>query len=224
MGRFASRLLAESPGFRVVLELGRAAELKPALAASGAELGLDFTIAGRGFEHGAAMLEAGIRPVIGTSGVTLAENAELDRLAHRLDLGGLVVPNFSVGIWLLQRAALEAARHLPRVSIRERHHSKKVDAPSGTALDTAERLAEARGGAAADIPIESERLPDVYAEHEVVLEGRGEVLRLSHAASGPEAFGPGILLALEHAAGVLGVERGLGVALALSTERACATI
>jgi 4-hydroxy-tetrahydrodipicolinate reductase len=212
MGRFAAALLGASPGFELVAELGREHDLRAVLPECGAELALDLTRAGLGFEHGRAILATGLRPVIGTSGVTRAESRELDRLARSRGLGGLVVPNFSLGMACLQRLALELVCHFPNVEIIERHHDQKRDAPSGTARDTAERLAAARG-TPREIPIHSVRLPGLYAHQEVQFGGPGEFLTLRHDMLGPEAFGPGILLALRHAAGAPGVAYGLEAAL-----------
>jgi 4-hydroxy-tetrahydrodipicolinate reductase len=150
--------------------------------------------------------------VIGTSGVTLEENARLDALARERSLGGLVVPNFSLGMWLLQRAAAEAAGHFEKAEIVEMHHEKKRDAPSGTALDTAERMGAAREGSSTPIPIHSVRLPGLYAHQLVILGSAGETYTLRHDMTGPEAFGPGILAGLAHAARAEGVGRGIGLA------------
>ena len=78
-----------------------------------------------------------MRPLIGTSGVTFEDDARLDAAARERGLGGLVVPNFCLGVWLMQRLALDAQRYLPALEIIEEHHASKIDAPSGTAIDTA---------------------------------------------------------------------------------------
>ncbi len=213
MGRFSAELLRGQPDFDLVAELDVGDELSTVPCDAGAELALDFTVAGRGFEHGMALLEAGVRPVIGTSGVSLEQNESLDRAARERGLGGLVVPNFSTGIWLLQRACLLAAEHFPGCEILELHHPRKADAPSGTSLDTAERIAAARGEDPSSIPIHSVRLPGMYSHQEVLFGAPGETLSLRHDMSSPEAFGPGILAALRHAAVAEGVGRGLGLAL-----------
>jgi 4-hydroxy-tetrahydrodipicolinate reductase len=137
MGAFVCELLRKSAGFELVAELGREHDLGLVLRECAARLALDLTVAGQGAVHGRRMLEAGVRPVIGTSGVTRAEAAELDALARARALGGIVVPNFSLGMACLNRAAEELARTFPAVSIVERHHERKKDAPSGTARDTA---------------------------------------------------------------------------------------
>jgi 4-hydroxy-tetrahydrodipicolinate reductase len=209
MGAFASarigleRDLRVLGGVRAKEDLGsRLRDLRPAV-------GLDFTVAGRGAEHGRVMLENGVRPLIGTSGVKPEEVADLDRLARARGLGGLVVPNFCLGIVLQQRFALEAARHYATFEILEEHHKKKKDAPSGTALDTARRLAADRGVEAASIPIHSVRIEGLYSNQTVLFGGPGEVLRIEHQNYGLEAFGPGILAALRHVMRMTGVAVGL---------------
>lgn len=210
LGRLAAELLGRTAGFEVVAAIGREDDLARRLRDSRARVALDVTRAGLGFEHGTVMLACGVRPVIGTSGVTLEENRRLDAIARERSLGGLVVPNFSVGMWLLQQAAVAAAARFERAEIVEMHHERKKDAPSGTALDTAERMRAARDGG--EIPIHSVRLPGLYAHQLVILGAAGETYTLRHDMSGPEAFGAGILAALRHAERAVGVARGIGVA------------
>ena len=214
MGRFACELLRASPDFELAAELDREHRLEAVLPECRAELALDLTVAGLGYEHGLASLRANLRPVIGTSGVSRGETARLDQAARERGLGGLVVPNFSLGMWCLQRAALEIARHFPRVEIIEEHHQHKRDSPSGTARDTAERLAAALQRPAQDFLIHSLRLPGLFAHQELRFGGPGETLTLRHDMLGPEGFGPGILLALRHASRAVGVGHGLEMALA----------
>jgi 4-hydroxy-tetrahydrodipicolinate reductase len=212
MGRFACELIEAHKDFVLIGEVRREEDFVPALDEGQAEVGLDLTRAGYGHAHGVAMLEAGIRPVVGTSGVTPADAADLDRIAREKDLGGIVVPNFSIGMWLLQEAACQIARHLDRIEIVELHHDKKHDAPSSTAIDTALRLRAARGEPDLDVPIHSVRLPGLYAHQEVLFGSAGETLRLRHDMSSPEAFAPGILRAVEYAATATGVANSLGAA------------
>jgi 4-hydroxy-tetrahydrodipicolinate reductase len=218
LGRFACDLASHSNGLALAGTVERTDDLTERLRALRPDVALDVTRAGLGYEHGRAMLECGVRPVIGTSGVTLDENQALDAQARELALGGLVVPNFSIGMWLLQRAAVDAAPYFARAEIVEMHHAKKKDAPSGTSLDTAERIASARGGEA-DVPIHSVRMPGMYAHQLVVFGAEGEVYTLRHDMSGPEAFAAGILRALRYAASAVGVGRGIGVAFERTAER-----
>jgi 4-hydroxy-tetrahydrodipicolinate reductase len=174
---------------------------------------LDLTHAPLGLAHGLTMIECGVRPVIGTSGVDAAQTAELDRAARAAGSGGIVVPNFSLGVWLLQRAAELAARHMPRFELIEMHNERKLDTPSGTAVYCAEQLAAIVGVDPASVPIHSVRLPGVHSNQEVVFGSEGEWLRLRHETFGLESFAPGVLAALRFAATAHGVARGLGPAL-----------
>lgn len=212
MGRFAADLVAHASGLALVAEIGRGDELASVLRQSQVNVGLDVTRAGLGFSHGQTMLACGVRPLIGTSGVSLAENETLDREARACGLGGLVVPNFSLGMWLLQSAAIAAAVHFGQAEILEMHHERKRDAPSGTALDTAERIAAARGAGSALPPIHSVRLPGLYAHQLVMYGAPGEVYTLRHDMHGPEAFARGIVCAIRYAARAVGVARGIGCA------------
>ena len=211
MGRFSLELLAASDEFTVVGALDMDDDLPAALAQGDAELGLDFTVAGCGYGHGRLLLEAGVRPVLGTSGIDAAQTVALDELARERGLGGIVVPNFSTGMWLLQRAALEAAAHFAACEIIELHHDGKKDAPSGTSLDTAARIGAVRR--ADPVPIHSVRLPGLYAHQEVLFGAPGETLTLRHDMASPAAFAPGILASLRFAATAAGIARGLGAAL-----------
>lgn len=212
MGRFACELLAGQADFELAARLGREVALANALRECGAELALDLTTAGLGAAHARLFLECGLRPVIGTSGVTRAETAELDRLSRARGLGGIVVPNFSLGMAALQRAAEELVRTFPEVAIVELHHAGKKDAPSGTALDTRERLLAK--GARAPLPIQSVRLPGLYAHQEIHFGAAGERLLLRHDMHSPEAFAPGLLAALRFARSAVGVGFGLDTVFA----------
>jgi 4-hydroxy-tetrahydrodipicolinate reductase len=179
-----------------------------------------------------AILEAGARPVVGTTGFSPSDIGELESLARRLRIGGLVAPNFAIGAVLLMKFAAEASRYLPDVEIIELHHNQKADAPSGTAIKTAElieavqgtpqgmKVAEkellsgARGGRHNRVRIHSVRLPGLVAHQEVLLGGVGQVLTLRHDSLSRESFMPGVLLGvrrvmeLDHL--VYGLEKLLG--------------
>ncbi len=210
MGRFVQELLADSSDFRISTLVGREDDLPRALADAQAEVGFDLTVAGRGALHARLILEAGLRPLIGTSGVTPDEVAALDTLARERSLGGLVVPNFSLAMAALQRACVQLADVFPRCEIVELHHDTKRDAPSATARETARQIAE-RG--VPEPPIHALRLPGLYAHQEVHFGAPGETLTLRHDMLGPEAFGPGIVAALHHVVAAEGVFSGLRHAL-----------
>jgi 4-hydroxy-tetrahydrodipicolinate reductase len=116
----------------------------------------------------------------------------------------------------LNRVAESLARVFPTVTIVERHHERKKDAPSSTARDTAERLRTLRGGV--PVSIHSVRSAGLFAHQEVLFGSDGETLTLAHDMLGPEAFGPGLLAALCFARKAQGVAFGLEAALAEINE------
>ncbi len=168
--------------------------LAPGLEAAGhelvevedAEAMVDFTRPDAVVANVRRALEARVPCVIGTTGW---EPHEVDESARDAGIAVFYAPNFAIGAVLMMRFAEEAARHLPRAEIVELHHEGKLDAPSGTARATAERL----GG----IPIHSVRLPGLVAHQEVLLGGTGQLLTIRHDTLSREAFVPGVLLALE---------------------------
>lgn len=214
MGRFAVEWLEQTDDLQVVCQLNSKDDLEASVLAAEAQVALDLTRAGLGFEHGARLLHAGLRIVIGTSGVDAEQTSELDRLARELGLGGCVVPNFSMGSWLQQHLAVQAARVLRSVSIVEAHHPRKRDKPSGTAIQSAERLAEVLGVAPEEVPIHSLRIEGLHAEQRIHLGGPGEVLTLEHRVTDRSAYGGGLLHSLRFARDAHGVVRGLQAVLA----------
>ena len=156
----------------------------------GADVAVDFTRPDAVRDNVRACLEQDVPCIVGTSGLDGAALEELGSLARERSRALLVVPNFAVGAVLMMRFAAEAAAHLPRAEIIELHHETKVDAPSGTAKATAQRLH-------GDTRIHSVRLPGLVAHQEVLLGGPGQLLTIRHDTLSREAFVPGVLLALE---------------------------
>jgi 4-hydroxy-tetrahydrodipicolinate reductase len=172
------------------------AALAPALEAAGHELVareadadamVDFTAPGVVLENVRRAIAAGLPCVVGTTGW---DTAEVDSAAKEAGVAVFVAPNFTIGAVLMMRFAEEAIRHFEGAEIIELHHHTKVDAPSGTARLTAERM----GGG---VEIHSVRLPGLVAHQEVILGGTGETLTIRHDTTSREAFVPGVLLALE---------------------------
>jgi 4-hydroxy-tetrahydrodipicolinate reductase len=167
----------------------------PALEAAGHELvelgeaqaAVDFTRPDAVVVNVRRCVGAGVPCVIGTTGF---DQPEVDAMAREAGIACFHAPNFAIGAVLMMRFAEEAARHLPRAEIVELHADTKLDAPSGTAKATAERL----GGSP---PIHSVRLPGLVAHQEVLLGGVGQLLTIRHDALSREAYVPGVLLALE---------------------------
>ena len=172
-------------------------------------------------------LKQGVACVVGTTGLSATDLQMLDHMARRHDTACFIAPNFSLGANLMMRFAAEAAPSYDWVEIIERHHERKQDAPSGTALRTAELIAAARerpvnsavttadkapgsrGGEKENIHIHAIRLPGYVADQEVVFGGTGEVLRIVHETTSRECFMPGMLLAVRKVRELEGLVVGL---------------
>ena len=153
-----------------------------------ADVVVDFTTPDSGLENARKCLEAGVHCVIGTTG---ADYSELEGVG---DANLFVAPNFAIGAVLMMLVGQTIAKHMPECEIVELHHDRKKDAPSGTALRTAELLREA--GANVHEPIHSVRLPGLVAHQEVVFGGPGQTLSVRHDSIDRESFMPGVLLAI----------------------------
>ena len=227
MGCQACDAIQATPDMEVVSRPDRGDDLDVLARDSGAEWALDLTCpdALGGVE---TLLLAGLSVVVGTSGVTQEHREAWTRLCQRQGSGLLIIPNFCIGVLLMQKFSEEAARWFPDVEIVEMHHEKKVDSPSGTAAATAERIASVkqdvgtvpmvdpardqgpcRGGRISGIPVHSQRLPGYLAHQIVTFGGRGELLSIRHDTLDRQAFMPGILAALRGLKGMQGLHVGL---------------
>lgn len=194
-------------------------ELEATLAAASqaetAGVMVDFTHPRSVYENTRAGIAYGIRPVVGTTGLSPKQILELAELADKASMGCLIIPNFSIGMVLLQQAAIQASQYFDHVEIIELHHNQKADAPSGTALQTAQMLSElgkaynpaaveekehlagARGAVAGEnIRIHSVRLPGLVAHQEVILGAPGQIYTLRHDTSDRACYMPGVLLGI----------------------------
>ena len=180
-----------------------------------------------------AALDAGVRLVIGTSGLSEGFLKDLGKECRKRRLGAVVVANFALGAVLMQHMARIAGRFFDYAEVIELHHEGKADAPSGTAIATAKAMAEARGkpfeqaltqrenipgtrgGSLEGVAIHSVRLPGLVAHQEVILGGRGETLHIRHDSVDRESFMPGVLLAIREVMNrdelVLGLDRLIGL-------------
>jgi 4-hydroxy-tetrahydrodipicolinate reductase len=162
-----------------------------------------------------AAIGAGVRPVIGTSGYGAQDVDDLRAECERKKIGCVFAPNFGIGAVLMMKFAAEAAPYFGAVEIVEMHETGKKDAPSGTAMATARRLAAAgtfdrpltavfkaegaRGAEMNGIGIHSLRLPGVVAHQEVIFGGEGETLRIVHDSTSRRSFMAGLLRAVRAA-------------------------
>jgi len=194
---------------------------------------VDFTNAERTPQVAREALEAGARLVIGTSGLSEAFLHELGRECRQRKLGAVVAANFALGAVLMAHLARVAARFFDYAEIIEMHHEGKADAPSGTAIATARKMADgreapfqrpptqretiegSRGGAVDGVTIHSVRLPGLVAHQEVIFGGPGQTLTIRHDSTSRESFMPGVMLAIRDVMGrqelVLGLEALLGI-------------
>jgi 4-hydroxy-tetrahydrodipicolinate reductase len=186
---------------------------------------VDFTNPDSVMANALEALKLGYRPLIGSTGMSQQDLATLDRA--RNGLGVLVAPNFAIGALLMIRFAAEAAKYFEHAEIMEQHHHQKLDAPSGTALKTAEamlesrpefnrahpdeveKLAGARGADLKGIRVHSVRLPGMLAHQEVYFGGLGQVLTIRHDALSRECYMPGVLLGIRKVMELDGLVVGL---------------
>jgi 4-hydroxy-tetrahydrodipicolinate reductase len=159
-----------------------------------AEVVVDFTRPDTALGNALECLRAGVHVVIGTTGFDPAPLKQAHSAEGRVAANVVIAPNFAIGAVLMMRFAAEAARHMSKAEIIERHHDQKLDAPSGTAARTAQLMAEAAGGA--EPPIHSVRLPGLVAHQEVILGDLGQTLTIRHDTISRESFMPGVLLAV----------------------------
>jgi len=172
-------------------------------------------------------LSRGVVPIIGTTGIGSEELVVLEKSAEKSGVAAMVIPNFAVGAVLMMKFAAEAARYMPNVEIIELHHDNKIDAPSGTAIKTAEMIDAtrkaaniepdkpaggadpARGEARNGVHIHSVRLPGLVAHQEVLFGGTGQILTIRHDSIDRTSFMPGVLLAIRKAGECRGLIHGL---------------
>jgi 4-hydroxy-tetrahydrodipicolinate reductase len=239
MGREVCPAVAAAPDLDLVAAVSRSAAgqtaddalgirgselvLSDALASlldASAEVLVDFTSPSFAPEHVAWGIEHGIHVVVGTTGF------EIDEAWRDAPVGIVVAPNFAIGAVLMMRFAEQAARHFDAAEVIELHHDQKADAPSGTAMATAGRIAAvreggwtppagddehpgARGAQIDGVRVHGVRLPGLLAHQEVIFGGPGETLTIRHDSTSRASFIPGVLLAIRAVAGRPGLTVGL---------------
>ena len=200
------------------------------LTDAGAQVVVDFTQPDVVMDNLHWCVEQGISAVVGTSGFTPERIARVAAwLEHKHDLGVVIAANFAIGAVLAMQFAEQAARHFQSVEIIELHHPGKLDAPSGTALRTAELVARARadaglgkvpdattsalegsrGAEVSGIRVHSVRSRGLVAHQEVLFGGPGETLTIRHDSYDRASFMPGVLLAVRQVLQRPGLTMGL---------------
>lgn len=164
--------------------------------------------------------------VVGTTGFDALALEEVKRLCSKYKVGAIICPNFALGAVLMMEFAKLAAKHFDHLEIIELHHDQKKDAPSGTAIKTAQMVSEVkghlskskkekelikgvRGGRVDNICIHSVRLPGLVAHQEVIFGGRGQTLTIRHDSTSRESFMPGVIMAIRYVRKLKGLTYGL---------------
>ncbi|WP_054694737.1 4-hydroxy-tetrahydrodipicolinate reductase [Syntrophomonas palmitatica] len=176
---------------------------------------IDFTNPQAVFNNTRTALKNGVSCVVGTTGLNEVELKQLEKLAAENNTGVAIIPNFAIGAVLMMKFAREAAKFFPDVEIIELHHDQKMDAPSGTALKTAEMISEnrgqrppknirefekvagCRGGEVEQVRIHSIRLPGMIAHQEVIFGSPGQSLKIRHDSMDRAAFMPGVVMVVK---------------------------
>ena len=229
MGSEVVRAVTAEADMEVVAKIEVGDNLTTSLTESKAQVMVDFTIPETAYSNIMTALDCGVIPVVGTTGLTSAQLIELDTRSRELGIPVLVIPNFAIGAVLMMQMSAIAAKYLPDAEVIEYHHEKKVDAPSGTAMKTAQMIHEsrtaapsplpagafeavqgARGGMAFDsVPVHAVRLPGYVASQEVIFGAPGQRLSIRHDSIDRTSFMPGVVLAVRKSIGRTGLTYGL---------------
>lgn len=229
MGSEVVRAVTDAPDLELVAAVDVGDDLQ-VLVDAGCQVAVDFTVPDSVMANLEFLIGAGISPVVGTTGF---DAARLDQvrawLAAAPGVGAVIAPNFGIAAVLMMRFAAAAAPHFESVEIVELHHPRKADAPSGTAVRTAEligqaradadspdmpdatlsTLAGARGAVVDGVHVHAVRLQGLVAHQEVLLGGLGETLTIRHDSFDRASFMPGVLLAVRNAGSHPGLTVGI---------------
>jgi 4-hydroxy-tetrahydrodipicolinate reductase len=200
------------------------------LVKTGTEVVIDFTHPDSVMKNLEFAINNGIHVVVGTTGFDDKKLSELKNLLSKNPkVGALIAPNFGLGAVLMMQFSQKAAQYFESVEIIELHHANKVDAPSGTAIRTAELITDARkqskkgampdasktiipgarGAKVGDVPIHSVRSHGYVAHQEVIFGDTGETLSIRHDSINRAGFMPGVLIGVRNVAKHPGLTVGL---------------
>ncbi|MBS4217323.1 4-hydroxy-tetrahydrodipicolinate reductase [Bacillus sp. FJAT-49711] len=247
MGREAVNLVKDAPEFELVAVLDRKnnglllseiegfsnldvkiyTDVEECFRNVDADVLIDLTVPETGYLHTKTALLHGIRSVVGTTGFTNEEISELRKLAEEKEIGCIIAPNFAIGAILMMKFSQMAAKYFNNVEIIELHHDQKLDAPSGTALKTAQMITEnrdkqkqghpneketiqgARGADYDGMHIHSVRLPGLVAHQQVLFGAPGETLTIRHDSYNRASFMTGVKMSVETVMGLNTLVYGL---------------
>ncbi len=197
-------------------------DLEELIITSEAEVMVDFTAPSAVMQNIHTALKHRVTPVVGTTGLTEPDLKEIGGWINKYETGSIIAPNFALGAILMMKFSRLAARFFSEVEIIELHHEHKIDAPSGTAIKTAqlinlgreessveipavskpeeiEKVSGARGGKIGSIHLHSVRLPGMVAHQEVIFGGNGQTLTIRHDSIDRRSFMPGLIMAINEA-------------------------
>jgi 4-hydroxy-tetrahydrodipicolinate reductase len=225
--------LMSAPDLDYVGGIGHGDDLKAFLRERRPQALVDFTHPSTALDNALAAAGAGAAPIVGTSGLAPEAVDRLEAICVAAGVGGIVAPNFAIGAVVMMHLAELAAPFFDAVEVIEMHHAAKADAPSGTALATARRLAGrsgysynrpekvtlagTRGGEEGGVAVHSVRLPGLVADQEVLFGLPGQTLSVTHRTTSRECYAPGVLLAIRRIAAEPRFYRGLDALLSLGT-------
>ena len=237
VGAVVAAALQSEPGIDYVGGVTRGDDLATFLHEKRPQALVDFTRPSEAMHNALAAVAAGAAPIVGTTGLSTADVDKLETACKAKHVGGLVAPNFAIGAVLMMHLADLAAPHFDAVEVIELHHAAKLDAPSGTALSTARRLAArrkdkpfahrkaeketlpgTRGGEEGGVAVHSVRLPGFVADQEVIFGLPGQTLTIAHRTTSREAYVPGVVLAIRRVTSEPRFYRGLDQLLGLKVD------
>ncbi|MFD0680889.1 MULTISPECIES: 4-hydroxy-tetrahydrodipicolinate reductase [unclassified Paenibacillus] len=247
MGREVVKMVLEDADLQLVAAVNRSSELEVdagrlvgldacgvmlstdlelALVEARPDVLVDFTTPQSVVANTALAIKHKVRPVIGTTGFTPEDLENFDKQCKEQGIGGIIAPNFSIGAILMMKFAAQAAKYLPNLEIIEYHGDQKLDAPSGTAIKTAELIAQnrqelrqgnpreeetiegSRGGLYNGFRIHSVRLPGVFAQQEVIFGAFGQTLKIRHDSYDRAGYMPGVNVAVKKVMELTGIVYG----------------
>jgi 4-hydroxy-tetrahydrodipicolinate reductase len=213
--KYEGHMLSDLEGFHSINNVPVFANIETCFQNVESDVLIDLTTPEVGMHHARTALQYNVRPVVGTTGFTKADLDELEGICKEKKLGCIIAPNFALGAVLMMKFSQMAARYFNDVEIIELHHDQKLDAPSGTAVKTAEMIkavreakhqghpneketiSGARGAELDGMHIHSVRLPGLVAHQQVLFGSDGQTLSIRHDSYNRTSFMSGVRIAVE---------------------------
>ncbi|MEH7437201.1 4-hydroxy-tetrahydrodipicolinate reductase [Neobacillus drentensis] len=213
--KFDGMMLSDIEGFQSISSVPVYTDIVKCLETIEADVLIDLTTPEVGMYHAKTALEYNVRPVVGTTGFSKGNLDELQQICEEKKLGCIIAPNFAIGAVLMMKFSQMAAKYFNDVEIIEMHHDQKLDAPSGTAVKTAEMISAvraakrqghpneketlpgARGAEFDGMHVHSVRLPGLVAHQQVLFGSDGQTLTIRHDSYNRSSFMSGVKVAVE---------------------------